>query len=87
MYKMSYRKGMKSVDLRTWYTHKNVFIKVCGNSVVWSKFGSNEGIRIMQVCLLCGNKSDKCVCDSCRSHVNMEELCIDLCRYYPGNDK
>ncbi len=39
----------------------------------------------MAVCLNCGKETDYCLCDECRSTVNIEDLCRRIVDYRPSN--
>jgi len=39
----------------------------------------------MTICLKCGKENDGCLCNTCRSMVNIEDLCRQIIEYRPGN--
>lgn len=41
----------------------------------------------MSVCINCGKISDGCLCNDCRTTVNIEELCSRILEYKPGSNE
>ena len=41
----------------------------------------------MSVCINCGKISDGCLCNNCRTTVNIEELCNNILGYKPGSNE